>query len=97
MGESQTTLNGIHAEGSLSPPLLLLLLLVSISSKAFKIVSVIQAECKLQVTKFKKYKIWDLKVQLYIVIVLSCLLIGSLSSSSANHPVIRGHLKTIAL
>ena len=35
----------------------------------------------LQVTKFKKYKTWDPKVRLYIVIVLSC---PVLSSSTAN-------------
>ena len=38
----------------------------------------------LQVTKFKKYKTWNPKVQLYIVIVLSCPLIGSLSGSTTN-------------
>ena len=37
----------------------------------------------LQVTKFKKYKTWD---PLYIVIVLSCPLIGSLSSSKQLEP-----------
>ena len=41
----------------------------------------------LQVTKFKMYKTWDPKVRLYIVIVLSCPLIGSLSSSTANQRV----------
>ena len=38
----------------------------------------------LQVKKFKKYKTWNPKVRIYIVIVLSCPLIGSLSSSTTN-------------
>ena len=38
--------------------------------------------CKVQVKKFTKYKSWDL--QSLVVIVLSCPLIGSLSSSIAN-------------
>ena len=39
---------------------------------------------EVQVTKFKKYKTWDPKVRLYIVIVLSCPLISSLVSSTTN-------------
>ena len=43
------------------------------------------------ITKFRKYKTWDSKVRLYIVIFLSCPPIGSLSSS------IRRELKTIPI
>ena len=48
-----------------------------------------------QVTKFKKYKTWDPKVRLYIVIVLSCPLIGSLSSSTANQRAAQNNYRTL--
>ena len=40
--------------------------------------------CCLQVTKFKKYKSWNPKVRLCIVIVLSCPLIGCWATERAN-------------
>ena len=48
---------------------------------------VVFAAIRLQVTKFKKYKIWVPKspsLYAYVVMVLSCPLIGSLRSSTAN-------------
>ena len=42
--------------------------------------------------KYNNYKTWEPNIRLYIVIVLSCPLIASLSSSTAN----QGQLKTIA-
>ena len=47
----------------------------------------------LQVTKCKKYKSWNLKDWLYIVIFLSCPLIG-LAVELLREPIGR-HLKTI--
>jgi hypothetical protein len=45
-----------------------------------------------QATKFKKYKTWDPQSPLYIVIVLSCPLIGSLSNSTANQKAAQNNL-----
>ena len=45
-------------------------------TKLFKLCCAEKEINLLQVAKFKKYKYWNLKVQLCIVIVLSCPLIG---------------------